>query len=95
MSEIAGRYQVSLCRGRSCCPQLIIENDQYIITDDFGGKVVLEKEHIEELIGQWILLEIKEETEEDVEKIDPISQFRSGARYLVRSNVNWGSLPQG
>lgn len=53
MSEIAGRYQVSLCRGRSCCPQLIVENNQYIITDDFGGRVVLTKQNLDELIIQY------------------------------------------
>ena len=53
MSEITGRYQVSLCRGRSCCPQLIIENDQYIITDDFGGRVVLTKQNLDELTIQY------------------------------------------
>lgn len=53
MTELPGKYQVSLCRKSTCCPQLIIENDQYIITDDFGGKVVLEKEHIKELIGEY------------------------------------------
>ena len=53
MSEIAGRYQVSLCRGRNCCPQLIIENDQYTITDDLGGRVVLTKQNLDELIAQY------------------------------------------
>ena len=53
MSEIAGRYQVSLCRGRSCCPQLIIENDQYIITDDFSGKVVLDDQQMNSLLKEY------------------------------------------
>ena len=53
MTEIKGRYQVSLCRSRNCCPQLIIENNQYIITDDFGGRVELSKEHLDELITQY------------------------------------------
>ena len=53
MSEIAGRYQVSLCRCRSCCPQLIIENDQYIITDDFSGKVVLDDQQMNSLLKEY------------------------------------------
>jgi hypothetical protein len=39
-----GKYQVSLCRGSSCCPQLIVEGDKYTITDDFApyslGKLI-------------------------------------------------------
>lgn len=53
MSEIKGRYQVSLCRARNCCPQLIIENDQYIITDDFGGKVVLDDQQMNSLLKEY------------------------------------------
>ncbi len=53
MTEIKGKYQVSLCRGKSCCPQLIIKDDRYIITDDIGGSVVLEKSNIDELINQY------------------------------------------
>ena len=50
MTETKGKYQVSLCRGKSCCPQLIIKDDRYIITDDIGGSVVLDKSNIDELI---------------------------------------------
>ena len=53
MTEIKGKYQVSLCRGKSCCPQLIIKDDRYIITDDIGGSVVLDKSNIDELINQY------------------------------------------
>ena len=53
MTETKGKYQVSLCRGKSCCPQLIIKDDRYIITDDIGGSVVLEKSNIDELINQY------------------------------------------
>ena len=53
MTETKGKYQVSLCRGKSCCPQLIIKDDRYIITDDIGGSVVLEKSNIDELIDQY------------------------------------------
>lgn len=53
MTESKGKYQVSLCRKTTCCPQLIIENGQYIITDDFGGKVTLEEEHIKELMKEY------------------------------------------
>jgi hypothetical protein len=53
MTEIKGKYQVSLCRGKSCCPQLIIKDHRYIITDDIGGSVVLEKSNIDELINQY------------------------------------------
>ncbi len=53
MTEIKGKYQISLCRGQNCCPQLIIENGKYIITDDSGGRVVLDKSNIDELINQY------------------------------------------
>ena len=33
--------------------QLIIKDDRYIITDDIGGSVVLEKSNIDELINQY------------------------------------------
>ena len=56
MTEIKGKYQISLCRGQNCCPQLIIEGGKFIITDDFGGRVVLEKGHIEELIDEYYKL---------------------------------------
>lgn len=99
MSEIAGRYQVSLCRGRSCCPQLIIENDQYTITDDFGGKVVLEKEHIEELIGEYYNLtkspeEIRFLHEAELKGLilssakDVIEGKRDGSIYTLKGGSN-------
>ena len=53
MTELKGKYQVSLCRGKSCCPQLTIKDDKYIITDDIGGSVVLENSNIDELINQY------------------------------------------
>lgn len=53
MTELPGKYQVSLCRKSTCCPQLIIENDQYIITDNFGGRVLLSKDNLDELITQY------------------------------------------
>ena len=66
MTESIGKYQVSLCRKTTCCPQLIIENGQYIITDDFGGKVTLEQQHIKELVKTY------QEYEQLQESIDAI-----------------------
>lgn len=48
--ETPAKYQVSLCRRSSCCPQLLVDGDNYFITDDNGGRVTLTTENMEELV---------------------------------------------
>jgi hypothetical protein len=37
----ASRKVVKLCHKEDCCPTLTKEGSRYILTDDFGGRVVL------------------------------------------------------
>ena len=67
-----GRYQASLCRGKNCCPQLIIENGQYIITDDSGGRAVLEQHNIEILTQEY---------QEYKEQLEAVETWASGNDY--------------
>jgi len=67
-----GKYQASLCRGQNCCPQLIIENGQYIITDDSGGRVVLEQHNIKILVEQY---------QEYTEQMEALETWASGNEY--------------
>lgn len=66
------QYKVSLCRGKNCCPQLIIENGQYIITDDSGGRVVLEQHNIKILVEQY---------QEYIEQMEALETWASGNSY--------------
>ena len=72
MTETKGKYQVSLCRGKSCYPQLIIEKGKYIITDDSGGRVVLEQHNIKILV---------EEYQEYAEQLEALETWASGNDY--------------
>ena len=33
--------QITLCKGRGCCPVITISEKEAIITDDLGGKVTI------------------------------------------------------
>jgi len=79
MTELKGKYQVSLCRGQNCCPQLIVEGDKYTITDDFGGRVVLDKSNIDELITEYHRLT---KTPEEIKCL-----LEARLKYLILSNI--------
>ena len=41
------KLEYTMCAGQRCCPKLIeIEDNKFEIVDDFGGKVILEKEQL-------------------------------------------------
>jgi len=41
-----------LCGESKCCPEVTVEENQVIITDDFGGKVILTKEQTKILVNK-------------------------------------------
>ena len=41
---------VKLCHTEDCCPTLTKKGSKYILTDDFGGRVVLTKKQAKILI---------------------------------------------
>lgn len=43
---------ITLCRN-GCCPSMVYTKGQYVIEDDFGGKVTLSTENMEELMGAF------------------------------------------
>ena len=43
---------ITLCRN-GCCPSMVYTNEQFVIEDDFGGKVNLSTENMEELMGAF------------------------------------------
>ena len=36
----------NLCKEGSCCPEVVVDNDTVVITDDDGGRVKLTTEQI-------------------------------------------------
>lgn len=55
--ESSGQYEVnkiSLCRGSDCCPQLIVNRDEFTITDDNGGSVTLDRENMDLLVQNYL-----------------------------------------
>jgi len=40
----------SMCCGGARCPVTMIQKDQWVLRDDFGGEVKLTKEQVEEFI---------------------------------------------
>jgi len=38
-----------LCCGRAGCPSVRYENEKITIKDDYGGEVIMDKEHFNEL----------------------------------------------
>ncbi len=36
-----------LCSDEKCCPEVIVDNDNITITDDFGGKVKLTRKQLD------------------------------------------------
>lgn len=41
------KIKYTMCSGKSCCPVLTeIEDNKFIITDDYNGKVLLTKEEL-------------------------------------------------
>ena len=49
--EISGQYKAGLCRGSDCCPQLIVNRDEFTITDDEGGTVTSDRENMDLLVA--------------------------------------------
>ena len=43
---------VLLCPTVCCCPEIFLEGDNFIIKDDYNGKIIIPQQDIESLIKQ-------------------------------------------
>jgi hypothetical protein len=43
---------VPLCPTVCCCPEIKFKNKEFIITDDYEGKIIIPEESIDDLIKQ-------------------------------------------
>lgn len=55
------KLKYKMCANKSCCPVLEeVENDKFIITDDYKGKVTLTKEELK-LLKTFLDKNLKDE----------------------------------
>lgn len=74
--------KVSLYRKTTCCPELIIDGNEVIIIDEFGGKVKMTVEQMEVLLSEalnhpLIDLMIKLSKEQVISLLDQIGDALS------------------
>lgn len=43
---------VLLCPTVCCCPEIKLKDGEYIITDDYNGKVIIPQESIQEIVDK-------------------------------------------
>lgn len=47
MDNSTEKLKYVMCSGKSCCPVITeVENDTFVITDDYNGKVILTKDEL-------------------------------------------------